>query len=162
MSTLYELSDKYSEVYDRDDLDDETWLDTLESIDVAIDDKAENYGKIIRMFEGENETIDNEVRRLYSRKKSNNNKIKRMKLALQESMEKTGKMKIDTGLFKFGIQKNPPHVKGNVTLSDVPEVFISEKTEKVIDKKRLLNEWKLSKGQKFDDLVEQNQSLRIR
>lgn len=162
MSTLYELTGKYSDVYNRDDLDDETWIDTLESIDVAIDDKAENYGKMIRMFEGENETIDQEVRRLYNRKKSNNNKIKRMKFALQESMEQTGKSKIDTGLFKFGIQNNPPHVRGGVMPEDVPEIFVSEKTEKVIDKKRLLSEWKLSNGQKYSDLVEQNQSLRIR
>ena len=54
MSNLYELKNNYEEVLNmlyQDDIDEQMVLDTLESIEGDIEDKAENYAKIIRELE---------------------------------------------------------------------------------------------------------------
>ncbi|WP_419155613.1 siphovirus Gp157 family protein [Weissella minor] len=162
MKTLYELTAAYEEVFNRDDLDDETYIDTLEAIDTTIYEKADNYAKMIAQFEAENDAIKAQADRLTQRKKSNTNRIKAMKAALKESMERTDNKKINTELFSFGIQKNPPHVKGGISIDDVPKKYVKTKTETVIDKKEIIDEWKKSNGEQFANLIEQGERLNIK
>lgn len=56
MSTLYELTGQYLEIYNLD-MDDETKQDTLDSIDWAEDyeNKVENYVKVIKNLDADME-----------------------------------------------------------------------------------------------------------
>lgn len=88
-------------------MDEEILRDTLDSINEAIEYKAENLAKIVKEVEGKAELIDSEIKRLQERKTSLLNNAKSIKHYLQEEMEKTGKTKIKGELFNIGIQNNP-------------------------------------------------------
>ena len=111
--TLYELTNDYMnllELAEDPDIDEQAFIDTLEGIDGALEDKAEGYAKVIRTLEGDAAACDAESKRLRNKKQTIENNIKRMKAALQYAMETTGKTKFKTALFSFGIQKNPASV----------------------------------------------------
>jgi len=109
MSSLYELKDNYlklSEMLYEVEVDEQCILDTLESIEGEIEDKADNYAKIIFNLLGDAATIKIEKLRLESRQKAYENRAKVLKDRLEEMMNATGKTKFKTALFNFGIQKN--------------------------------------------------------
>ena len=160
MSNLYALKDKYLEVLNMidDDVDEQAIQDTLESIEGEIEDKALNYGKLIRNLETNNEGLTSEIKRLQQRKKSNENFIQRLKESLEFNMQQTGIKQIDTGLFKFSIQKNPPSVE--IRSEDfIPEQFY--KIERTVSKKDLLDYLKSGKEIKGVEIM-QREGLRLR
>ena len=111
--TLYELTNDYMnllELAEDPDIDEQAFMDTLEGIEGALEDKAEGYAKVIRTLEGDAAACDAESKRLRNKKQTIENNIKRMKTVLQYAMEITGKTKFKTPLFSFGIQKNPASV----------------------------------------------------
>lgn len=113
MATLYELSAQFNQVVEMLQEEDfnEAIIDTLEAIDLAIEDKAENYAKVVRELEGQAELLKNESQRLSKRKTMIDNNIKRLKENLQNVMEETGKTKIKGDLFTISIQNNPTSLK---------------------------------------------------
>lgn len=75
MATLYQLSESYIKVLElAEQLDEEILRDTLDSINEAIEYKAENLAKIVKEVEGKAELIDSEIKRLQERKTSLLNK----------------------------------------------------------------------------------------
>ena len=100
MSNLFELKDSYQQVYDLivEQEDEQILKDTLESINDAIEEKADGYVAVIKSLESDNNAIDEEIKRLKQRKNSNQNGVKRLKESLQEVMEQTGKEKFKTSL----------------------------------------------------------------
>ena len=82
--------------------------DTLDSINDALEDKADGYVAVIKSLETDNIAIDEEIKRLKQRKTSNENGIKRLKETLQQVMEETGKEKFKTALNSYSIANNPP------------------------------------------------------
>ena len=92
MSTLYELTSDYEALLtmaEDPDIDEQAFLDTLEGIDGAIEDKADNYARVIRTLEADAAACDAEAKRLRNKKQTIENNIKRMKSALQYSMQVT-------------------------------------------------------------------------
>lgn len=108
-NSLYNLTADYEHVlnmlYD-DEYDEQTVIDTLDSIEGAIEDKADGYAMIIRMVDADIESIKAEEARLASRRIALENRKKRMKGNLYEAMKTVGKPKFKTSLFSFGIRKN--------------------------------------------------------
>lgn len=161
MANLFDLSTNYQQVYDMisQGEDSEVYLDTLDSLNDSIEDKADNYTKVIRQLEGDNEVIKKEIDRLQARKKANENGIRNMKDNLQLSMEMTGKTVFKTATNSYGIQNNAPS-------TDIID-------EKMIDKRYFVEQSpKLDKKALLEDLkngvdvagakLKQTQSLRIR
>lgn len=107
MSTLYELTGQYLEIYNLD-MDDETKQDTLESIDwnEEYENKVENYIKVIKNNDADIEARKNEIKRLSELNKSAERKNERLKEVLKESMELTGHERVDTPLFKVSFRKS--------------------------------------------------------
>lgn len=107
MATLYELTGIYQQIYDMD-MDDETKLDTLESIDWAEDyeNKVENYIKVMKNLDADIEARKNEIDRLKKLNDADKSKKERMKSDLATSMELTGHEKVDTTLFKVSFRKS--------------------------------------------------------
>lgn len=161
MSNLYELTNNYETVlnmlYD-EDVDEKMILDTLESIEGEIEDKADGYAKIITELEVKANARKEEAKRLTESAKSFENKTKLLKQNLFNAMKSTGKTKFATDLFSFNIAKNGG--KQALTIDgEVPEEYTKIVTENDTDKIRQV----LENGEKlpFAHLEPRGESLRI-
>lgn len=163
--TLYELTSDYLnllELAEDPDIDEQAFMDTLEGIEGELEDKADNYAKVIRSLEADAAACDAEAKRLRAKKQTIENNIKRMKSALQFAMQMTGKTKFKTALFTFGIRKNPASVVIDAAnVRDFPEQYIIE-SEPILDKMAL--KYALKEGEDMTGLchLEQTESLSIR
>ena len=109
MESLYELTEQYAAVRDMlfdEDVDEQVINDTLESIEGAIEVKADNYAKIIREMNATAAVIKQEEVRLAARRKSLENRSAALKDRLEENMRFIDKKKFKTDLFSFNIQTN--------------------------------------------------------
>lgn len=160
--TLYELTGGYMEIaamIDDPDVDPQTIADTLESIGGEIEDKAENYAKIIKNEMADVDALKAEKNRIEGRIKAKENSISWLKQSLQNAMEVTGKTKFKTSLFSFGIQKNPASVEISEGAT-LPEQYLTPQPPK-IDKRGIIAA--LKDGEIIDGCtLIQSESLRIR
>lgn len=161
MATLRELTSDWQnllELAEDPEVDEEVLNDTLSAIDGEIEVKAEGYAMVLQELQNDAEALKYEEKRLAGRRIVIENNIKRMKDALQEAMEVTGKTKFKTALFSFNIQNNPTSVVIDNT-ADVPEQFLIPQEPKIDKKaiKDLLKETEVSWAH-----LEQTQGLRIR
>lgn len=160
MAILYKLSENYNQVIQMaDQLDDGTLRDTLDSINEAFDDKAENIAKSIKEIEGQADIIKAEKERLAKREQAMRNNAKSMKSYLQEQMDLVGKKKIQGELLTVSVQKNAPSVKIE-SEQYIPEGFYVPQPSK-LDKTQLKNELKNGLEIAGVELV-QTESVRIR
>lgn len=100
MASLYELTEQAIELYDllqSDDIDEQTFLDTLEAM--GANEKVENYCKIIKQFQCDADMYKAEIERVTAKKKSAENAIDRMKTALLNFMKMSGQKKVSAGTF---------------------------------------------------------------
>ncbi len=126
---LYELSLAFQDVQNMD-LDPEVMKDTLDSIEDAIESKAENIAKLIRNLESDVSAYKEEEDRLKTKRQATENKVKWLKTYLEDNMKLTGKTKFKSGMFNFLIQKNPASV--NITDEKIiPEEFLIQQPPKV-------------------------------
>jgi predicted nuclease with TOPRIM domain len=106
---LYELTDNYMQLIElADQLDEETFRNTLESIQDSIEDKVENTAKVIKSIEADVLAIKEEEKRLKERRQSLETKIDNIKDYLKEQLEKTGIDKVKRPTITVSIQNNPP------------------------------------------------------
>lgn len=129
MSTLYELTEQWETVADMfydGETDEQTIFDTLESIEGEFEDKADNFAKLIRNVLADAEALEKEEKRIYARRKSLENKAKRLKETLQANMEFIGKTKFKTALFTFSVANNggmqPLTITDNI--EDIPGKYL--------------------------------------
>lgn len=159
---MYELTAEYLEVLElaQDaEIEQQVIIDTLESISGSIEDKADNYAKIIKSLSGQAEIIKAEEVRLTSRRTSLEKTIKRMKESLENAMLITGKKKFKTDLFSFSIQKNAPSLKIKDG-AEIPECYLIEQEPK-IDTALIKESLKNGASLDFAELVS-TESIRIR
>ena len=139
MSNLYELTSNYETVLNMiyvEDVDEQMILDTLESIEGEIEDKADNYAKIIKELESKQNARKEEAKRLTESAKVFENRVNTLKRNLFNSMKATGKTKFATDLFSFNIAKNG----GKQTLTidgEVPQEYTKTVIENDTDKIRV-------------------------
>lgn len=107
MATLYELTGQFLDIYNLE-LDDETKLDTLDSIDWQTDyeNKVENYIKVMKNIDADVEARKNEIKRLTELNKADEKKKDHLKETLSTSMVLTGHERVDTPLFKVSFRKS--------------------------------------------------------
>lgn len=124
MAMMYELAEAYKAVLElaqSGEIDDEQAIaDTLESIDVDIESKAESCAIIIQELAAEADKLAAEEKRLHNRRTAIEANAERIKTSVFNAMKVTGKEKFKTELFSFSIRKNPPKV---IIDSDIPEEF---------------------------------------
>ena len=138
MATLYELTGQFLDIYNLE-LDEETKLDTLDSIDweTEYETKVENYIKVMKNLEADVEASKNEIKRLTELNKADEKKKEHLKDTLSASMSLTGHERVDTPLFKVSFRKSQA-VEVDETV--LPEAY-KMATWKV-DKKRLKEDLK--------------------
>lgn len=154
METLYELTGAFNQVAERLEEENPAVLDTLESLDMAIEEKADGYAKMIRNEDSRSKSLDEEIKRLKQRKQTIDNNVKRMKESLQNCMLDIGKTKFKTDLFSFNIQKNQPKVE-ITDESKIPDEYKKYKIE--YDKTAIKKA-----GEVPGTEIKQSESLRIR
>lgn len=158
--TLRALTEEFEAVWELalEEDDGEELAGRLAEIDMAIEDKADNYAVIIADLTAQESKLKAEIDRLTKRKQTLRNNADRMKQSLQQAMETVGKEKMKTDYYSYTIQKNPP----KLVLDDeriVPEDYFVTKRE--LDKASLKDA--LKAGQEVRGAhLEQTESLRIR
>lgn len=135
MTTLYEISAKYRSL-DQLDIDDETFNDTLESVDAEFNEKAENIAFVILNCNSTIAAIDDEIARLTQRKKVLNNKKDRLDDYLKTNMEALGKSKIPFDLFNI-THRAPREIVQVNDSSLIPDDFIDIKVTESPMKKEI-------------------------
>ncbi|MGM0260508.1 siphovirus Gp157 family protein [Enterococcus sp. AZ102] len=158
--SIYELTERFNKVAEMliDEDCDQSVIDTLESLDMAIEEKADNYARLIRNQKSTSKGISEEIKRLQQRKKFVDNSVERMEKGLYNSMVSIGKTKFKTDLFSFNIQKNPPKLEYE-SEELVPKDFKKIKVE--IDKTALKKA--ILSGLEIDGVsVTRSEGVRIR
>ena len=159
MAKLYELTNDFQQVQSMIEEGHEGLEDTLEAINLSIEDKLENIGKVIRNLEAEVNAYKEEEKRLADKRKSIENNIKNLKGYAEEALRVTGERKIKAGLFTFSIQKNPP----SVVINDeklIPKQFYVP-VEPKLDKSTIKDLLKNGESVPGAELV-QSEGVRIR
>lgn len=122
--------------------------------------KAIDYGYVIKSFESDVSTIDEEIKRLQALKSIRNNAIDRMKYALLEAMNVYGIEKVESPTMKLSIRNNPESVN-IVNEYQIPKGFFKEKVTLSIDKTAIKNCIKEGSDVPGATLV-RNQSIQIK
>lgn len=157
MAKLYELTGIFLEI-DEMDVDDETKLDTLDSIDWEHDfsEKIENCIKVIRNKDARIEAYKAEIKRLEALKTSESKAIEEIKKRISKVMQLTGHDKLDTTLFKVGFRKSKAVI---VDETKLPKKYMKAKwspDKKMI--KELINNGSTIRGAH----IEERSNLNIR
>ncbi len=133
---LYELTEQWDAVFNMmedGETNEQVIFDTLESIEGEIEDKADNYAKMIRNLQASVDVLKAEEERLYYRRKSTENHIQRLKDNLQANLEFIGKTKFKTDLFSFSVAKNGGKQPLSITdnLDEIPGKYLIPQPPKV-------------------------------
>lgn len=168
MPNLYELAKEYKRFYDLMEagLDDENlseddlqmYNDTLESIQEPLEQKVENICRFLKNIEGDIAAYKNEKLRLEKKQKYLQNKYDGLKRWLKDSLELNKIDKVEAGMFKVRLQKNPASVE-IIDEKQVPEQYVTKK-EISFDKKLLLEE--IKSGKTIDGVAMAPQSRHVR
>lgn len=126
MGTLYDISERYMNLLELAESEDENVQvmleEALEQLDDELEKKAEGYAQVIAQLEHE-ERGYKELEEKYKEKKVRVQKnAQRIKENLQEQMERLGKEKIKTKEFDISLR----NYKGSVEIKDqesIPEEF---------------------------------------
>nr|WP_246316759.1 siphovirus Gp157 family protein [Anoxybacillus ayderensis] len=134
-------------------------VDTLQSLEDAIEEKVENIAKLIRNLEADAKIIKEEEQRLAERRRAIEAKVERLKTYLQEQLEVAGLQKVKRPTITVAIQNNPPSVE----IADeklIPSKFMIPQPAKV-DKKSILD--RLKNGEVIPGVtLKQTKGVRIR
>jgi hypothetical protein len=135
MASLYELSKEGAQLYsllESGEIDEQTFKDSLEAI--GADEKFDTYCGILAQLKADTAMYKAEEERLSRKRESAENSIKRMKSALCEFMDATGRNKVKTALWTATISPT-----SSVKITDeekVPSIFRTPQPDK-IDKQEI-------------------------
>lgn len=133
MPTLYELKDKYLKLLDLAlEEDAAVFQDTLEALEDAIEDKAENIVCVIKEIEGDINTLKAEEKRLKERRQALEKKKEHLRWYLQDELEVMNIPRLKTARFTISLRDNAPKVNV-IDETLIPFNFI--KTAYSVDKK---------------------------
>lgn len=105
--TLYELTEEARELQEMiEEYPPETFSDTLEGLQLMIEDKADSYAVVNQNISNEIAALKAEEERLSARRKALESNQKRLKDAIKNAMEVLGQNKIKTEKFTFSVSKN--------------------------------------------------------
>lgn len=158
---LFELTENYVKFFTEFENTDEItekMQEMADDLNVEIEEKCDNYAKMVRNLEADVEAFKNQEKIFNEKRKSAENKVKWLKQNLQASMELQGRKKVKTDLFSFNIQKNAPslEITNENNIDDSYYVI-----ERKLNKKELLKD--IKEGLIVDGVeLKQSESLRIR
>lgn len=158
---LFELTENYVKFFtmleEADEITEEL-EEMANNLNIAIEEKSDNYVKMIKNLDADVEAFKNQEKIFNKKRKTAENKIAWLKKNLQASMEQTGRKRVETELFTISIQKNTPAL--DITSEDnIGDEYY--KVERTLNKRDLLND--IKEGLIIDGVgIKQTESLRIR
>ena len=166
--TLYEITGELLELQNmiEEGADPDVVNDSIESVEFDLEQKAEGYVMVIRNLEAQAKAIKDEEKRLREKRLAAENGIERLKKRLFDSMNATGKKKLNAGVFTLSVQKNggalPVIIDADVENmpKEMLKVDIKPDTKKIAE--LLQDEEKSRYYSKFAHFGERGESLRIR
>jgi len=166
--TLYEITGELRELQNmiEEGADPDVVNDTIESVEFDLEQKAEGYVMVIRNLEAQAKAIKDEEKRLREKRLAAENGIERLKKRLFDSMNATGKKKLNAGVFTLSVQKNggalPVIIDADVENmpKEMLKIDIKPDTKKIAE--LLQDEGKSRYYSKFAHFGERGESLRIR
>lgn len=130
---LYELADKYKELSEREDLDPEVLHDTLDAINDAIEDKADNIAAWIDDLTSAAKRKKAKADEWKDSAKEDLKKADSLKQYLIQELNYAGKKKVETDRFLLSTRNNAPStIIEDETL--IPDAFKTTKVTKTVDK----------------------------
>lgn len=143
---LYEISNQYladlNKLNDLD-LDEQTFLDTLEGLSGELEQKAINVAMYIKNLEVSADAIKQAEKSMADRRKAIEAKNEKIRKYLLENMLKTGVTKIECPQFVLSVRKSPASV--DVLMQDqIPDEYwdIPEPLPATLNKRRLAEDLK--------------------
>lgn len=158
---LFELTENYVKFFtmleEADEITEEL-EEMANNLNIAIEEKSDNYVKMIKNLDADVEAFKNVEKQFNKKRKTAENKIAWLKKNLQSSMELQGRKRVETELFTISIQKNTPAL--DITSEDnIGDEYY--KVERTLNKKDLLKD--IKEGLIIDGVgIKQSESLRIR
>jgi len=140
-NTLYDIKNEYLELVNEiEELEGELTPELEYKLKInqsELSNKAIAYHSVILSKEAFNTTIDNEIKRLQSLKKQNNNVIDRLKNSLVSAIELYGDIKIGTNTFSLRKSERVEVKDVNLLPKEFKTVKVTEQANKVEIKKAL-------------------------
>ncbi|MCL9971570.1 siphovirus Gp157 family protein [Anoxybacillus kestanbolensis] len=157
---LYDLAQNYAQLLEMaEEMESDALVDTLQSLEDAIEEKVENIAKLIRNLEADAKIIKEEEQRLAERRRAIEAKVDKLKTYLQEQLETAGLQKVKRPTITVAIQVNPPSVDV-IDETAIPSDFLIPQPSK-LDKKSILE--RLKNGEAIPGVtLKQTKGVRIR
>lgn len=122
--TLYELTEEARELQDMiEEYPPETFSDTIESLQLMIEDKADSYAAVNQNITNEIAALKAEEERLRARRSALERNQFRLMKAIKDAMSALGKTKIKTEKFTFSVSKNGGLQPIKVDAEKLPDKF---------------------------------------
>lgn len=142
MSSIYELNKDYAELsamLETAETEEEIQAiqDTLEMINVSIEEKLENTGKFIKNTESDITGIKAEIERLTAMKKTKENFVERLKNNVEFALKEKGLETLTVGTFKAGYRKSESVEIINLDVIPADFTKVEIKADKTAIKKAL-------------------------
>lgn len=158
---LHEMSAAVAKLHDDDQLDAQTIKDTLESIEGDINEKGVNIVKLTQGWDADISAIDEEIKRLTTRKKAIKNRSDQLRDYLRYNMQASGITKIECPLFTVSLSK----ARQVVQIDDeslIPDDYVSVKTTVSPNKAEILKALKAGEDIPGASISEGEQALVIK
>jgi len=158
--TLYEISNDlkaFIDAYEAGEIPEDAYADTLNAIELAFEDKADDIAKAITNINSDISALQTEIKRLQELQKIRENHVKNLKNYLYEQMKAIGKTKFSTPLFNFSICKNGGLQPLEIT-GDVPSEYCDLVPNNTLIRTAITEGKKIE----FARLLERGEHLRIK
>ncbi len=113
MPSLYEITEnmrQLRDLFEADEIDEQTLQDTMESLNADMSTKVDGYGAFLADLKTEAAGYDHEIKRLQDQKAHCKAKAERLKANMLDSLQATGLPKVKGKLFAASLAKNPASV----------------------------------------------------
>ena len=158
---LHEMTSAIAKLHDDDSLDEQTIKDALESIEGDINEKGVNIVKLTQGWDADVSAIDEEIKRLTTRKKAIKNRTDQLRDYLRYNMQSSGITKIECPLFTVSLRK----ARDVVSIDDellIPDEYVTVKTTVSPNKSEILKALKSGADIPGASIKESEQALVIK
>lgn len=122
----------------------ETLKELFYEISASLEDKFENIQRYIQTLQGEEDILDNEIKRLQYKKQVVKNKTQRLKDLMLATLENTRMSKFKTPLYSFSIRESKSVDVKDVEQLPLQFVRVKKEADKTQIKKAIDNGEKIS------------------
>lgn len=161
MEQLYSISEKFLELFNRDDLTEEEFVNQGNELALILQNKAENIVGYNFTLESNKNVLKQEIERLKYILKQTESKQEKLNNLIKQNMEKMNLNEISTAIGSLKIKKNP----SSVIITDesiIGSEYLNTKITTTIDKNKIKEDLKQGIIVLGAELEENNTRLEIK